>query len=446
MPSFLSPPQFPILSTLHSSSHNTMRSTITRQLSYFRNVKPAAPDAILGLTTAFAADNAPKSHKMNLGVGAYRDDNGEPWVLPSVAQAEQIVLSNPKYNHEYAPILGSSAFVNGVKDLLFGQTPNASALLKEGRVVTGQGVSGTGSLRVLAEFINGSASSNTDGVSIKRIAVPAPTWANHKAVLANAGLEVVPYAYYNAETRGLHIDALLQDLATFKEGDAILLHACCHNPTGVDPTSEQWDQILATIAKTGALPVFDLAYQGFGSGIIEDLDALEKACALVRSGSISNLVLAQSFAKNMGLYGERIGSFSLVTASENESAAVESQVKKTVRAMYSSPPAYGAKIVETVLSNKDVRSQWIDDVAVMRDRLRDVRQTLYDELQKCGGPKWDHLIQQKGMFCYTGLTKDQVRALREQSVYMTDDGRISVAGVNSSNVSRLAQEIAKVCQ
>ncbi|TID29144.1 hypothetical protein CANINC_002101 [Pichia inconspicua] len=420
-----------------------MRSSI-RKLSYFRKVTPAAPDAILGLTSAYAADNSAKSHKMNLGVGAYRDDNGDPWVLPSVAQAEQIVLADKKYNHEYAPILGSTSFVNEVKKLLFAQTPNAEALLNEGRIVTGQGISGTGSLRVLAEFISGSATTDTGGVSINRIAVPAPTWANHKAVLANAGLQVVPYSYYNAETRGLHIEALLNDLATLHEGDAVLLHACCHNPTGVDPTSEDWDKILATIAKSGALPVFDLAYQGFGAGLVEDLDALEKACTLVRSGDLPNLVLAQSFAKNMGLYGERVGSFSLITASETESNAVESQVKKTVRSMYSSPPAYGAKIVQTVLSNEKIHQQWVSDVAVMRDRLRNVRETLYNELQNCGGPKWDHLVQQKGMFCYTGLTKDQVRALRERSVYMTDDGRISVAGINSSNVKRLAQEIAKV--
>lgn len=418
-----------------------------RRLSYFRNVEAAPADPILGLSVAYINDPKPKNFKINLGVGAYRDANGEPWILPSVAEAERLLQTEPCYNHEYIPITGTPDYIRLVQEFMFSNdaTPNSKSLLKENRIITGQSISGTGSLRVLGEFINTKA-------NVKNIAIPNPSWANHESIFTNAGLKVSKYSYYDPNTQGLNLEALLDDLSKLKEGDSVLLHVCCHNPTGIDPSPAQWDQILQIIAERNLLPLFDMAYQGFSKGIVEDLEVVEKVSILIKNGNLENALFAQSFAKNMGLYGQRVGSFSIITASPDEKVNVESQVKKTVRSMYSSPPSYGSKIVETIFSNKTLYSQWIEEVGVMRDRLKDMRHVLFDELKglNCQGPSksgptgWEHIVEQNGMFCFTGLTPAQVAKLQEQSIYLTKNGRISIAGINENNVGRLAQEIAKV--
>lgn len=417
-----------------------------RSISVFKTLKPAPADPILSLTTSFLNDPAPHSHKINLGVGAYRTDAGKPWVLPSVQEAERRIIEDSSLNHEYIPILGTPKFVQLVQGFLFDNSAhgNTSKLLSQGRIVTGQGISGTGSLRVLGEFV-------LNGTSTKKISIPNPSWANHEAIFHNAGLEVVKYSYYDRETQGLHLGKLLEDLRALSPGDAVLLHVCCHNPTGIDPTAEEWEQILAIVEERQLLPLFDMAYQGFSTGLVEDLSVLDKVSQMVDNGKIGNMLLAQSFAKNMGLYGERVGSFSVVTASDSESRTVASQLKRTVRAMYSSPPCYGSKIVEKILEDDALRSQWSEEVSIMRDRLKNMRQLLYDRLVAlgCHGPGkdttgWGHLISQQGMFCFTGLTAEQVGRLQQASVYMTANGRMSVAGITPANVGRLAEEIASV--
>lgn len=416
----------------------------------FSKIEMAGADPILSLTTAYVNDPKPHSYKINLGVGAYRDERGKPWVLESVKKAELLIQEDHLLNHEYIPITGTNEFVSLVQNFLFGQAamPCSKQLLDaERRIVTGQGLSGTGSLRVLAEFLDKQVYKGRG-----RIAIPNPTWANHESIFHNAGLEVSKYAYYDPTTQGLNLARMLEDLDSMQAGDCVLLHVCCHNPTGVDPSSEEWDQILALISEKNLLPLFDMAYQGFAKGIFEDLLVVEKVSRLIKSGSgLQNALFAQSFAKNMGLYGERVGSFSIITANEDEKLNVQSQLKRIVRSMYSSPPSYGSKIVEKILGNRELYLQWFNEVSLMRNRLKEMRQLLFNELAEleCRGPGkgptgWEHLITQNGMFCFTGLTPTQVAALQKESIYMTRNGRISVAGINHGNVRRLATAIAGV--
>lgn len=423
-----------------------------RSVSFFGNIEMAPQDPILSQTIKFNNDPKPLDYKINLGVGAYRDNNGKPWVLPSVAKAEQLVQSDPNLNHEYIPILGTANYIKLIQNFLFnqeGKMPFAKQLLDSNRIATGQGLSGTGSLKVLGEFL--SKKVGTD--KIGKVLLPNPSWSNHGAIFATSGLKVDKYRYYDPASQGLDLTGMLEDLNKLNPGDAVLLHVCCHNPTGVDPNNEQWDQILEVIEDRQILPIFDMAYQGFSNGIVEDLSVIEKISKLViENGKIENALFSQSFAKNLGLYGERVGSFSIISGNEDEKLKIESQLKLIVRSMYSSPPCYGSKIVEKVLGEEELYNQWIDEVGVMRNRLKDMRMLLFNELKelKCHGPGktgptgWEHLIEQHGMFCFTGITPDQVDALQKQSIYMTKNGRISVAGVNSKNVDRLARSIAGV--
>lgn len=388
------------------------------------------PDAILGVTEAFKRDSNP--NKINLGVGAYRDDNGKPYVLPSVKQADQIVL-NKNLDKEYAPIVGTPEFGKLAAQLAYGDD---CPQLNNSLVSVVQGISGTGSLRVGVAFLKNFFPGE------KTIYVPTPTWGNHIPICKHAGLDVKHYRYYDPNTCGFDFNGALEDINNIPSKSIILLHACAHNPTGVDPKPDQWKEIAAIVKKKQLYPFFDMAYQGFASG-----DTVKDAFALrYFMKELGQLCLAQSFAKNMGLYGERVGAFSIVSADKEEAAKVLSQLKILVRAFYSSPPIHGARIVAEILGDSKLKNQWLTEVKGMADRIISVRQALKDNLQKEGSTKsWQHITDQIGMFCFTGLNASQVEKLiNEHSVYLTKDGRISMAGVTSKNVGYLAKAIHAV--
>jgi len=418
-----------------SASSSLQRSaapclTAVRNASFWSGVEMGPPDAILGVTEAFKRDNNPK--KMNLGVGAYRDDNGQPFVLPSVRQAEQNVLA-AKLNKEYAPIGGEGDFCKEAAKLAFGAD---SSVLKDSRNVTVQGISGTGSLRIGAEFISKHWPTN------RTIFLPKPTWGNHTPIFKFAGFNVGGYTYYDPSTCGLNFSGAMEDIKNIPEGSVIMLHACAHNPTGVDPTPEQWKEMSALIKQKNLLPYFDMAYQGFASGDVDkDAFALRH---FIDDGH--NVLLSQSFAKNMGLYGERVGAFTVVCADGDEAARVESQIKILIRPMYSNPPRHGARIATEVMTNPELRAQWLMDVKGMADRIISMRSQLRDGLAKNGSSRdWKHITDQIGMFAFTGMSPDQVEKItKDFSVYLTKDGRISIAGITSGNVGHLAEAMATV--
>lgn len=397
--------------------------------TWWSNVQQGPPDAILGVTEAFKRDQNPQ--KINLGAGAYRDDNGKPYVLPSVIQAEnQLIKKN--LDKEYAPISGISEFCNEAIKLAL---TSESSVIKDKCYASIQSISGTGALRVGGEFLQKYA-------PYKTIWVPIPTWGNHGQIFKFSGLEVKTYRYYNPNTCGLDFAGMVQDLSSAPSGSVILLHACAHNPTGVDPKPEQWKELSTLFKSKNLFPFFDMAYQGFASGNV-DRDA--SAVRLFLSDG-HKIALSQSFAKNMGLYGERIGLFSLTTSDTNEADRILSQLKIIARGMYSNPPIHGARLVAEILSNNQLKDQWLVEVKGMADRIISVRDKLKDLLAKEGSTQnWEHITDQIGMFCYTGLTKDQVKKLiEEHSVYLTNDGRISMAGVTTKNVEYLASAMHKV--
>ncbi|KAI9711875.1 MAG: aspartate transaminase aat1 [Chrysothrix sp. TS-e1954] len=391
---------------------------------------PQGPPAILGITEAFKADSHPE--KINLGVGAYRDDKGKPYVLPSVKSAEKRVVESG-LDKEYAGITGVPAFTKAAALLAYGADSKA---LSEDRVAITQSISGTGALRIggafMQRFYPGS----------KTIYIPTPSWANHNAVLKDSGLQVEKYRYYNADTIGLDFDGMVADIKTMPKGSIVLLHACAHNPTGVDPTQEQWRAISEAVKEGNHYPFFDMAYQGFASGDT-NMDAFPVRYFIEQGHT---LCLAQSFAKNMGLYGERVGAFSIVCESSEEKKRVDSQIKILVRPLYSNPPVHGARIASEILNDATLNQQWLGEVKGMADRIISMRALLKDNLEKLGSKHdWSHITSQIGMFAYTGLKANQMDALaKEHSVYATKDGRISVAGITSDNVKRLAESIYKV--
>jgi len=399
--------------------------------SPWSKIQMAPADPILGITVAFLEDKYPI--KVNLGAGTYKDNSNKPWVLPSVREAEKKIY-DAHMNHEYLPIQGLNTFNKLAAQLAFGDD---SKLLKEGRIVTTQALSGTGALRVgaafLAEHYNGGA---------KDVFVPDPTWSNHHSVFQREKFTVHQYKYYDAKTRGLDMNGLMQALQQAPSKSVFLLHACAHNPTVVDPTEEQWKQICETMKKKNHFAFLDSAYQGFATGdVVKDSFALHQ---LIKNNV--DLCLSQSFAKNMGLYGERIGAFHLVTGSTEESARVQSQLNLVVRAMISSPPLFGARIVETVLGNESLKQQWLKEVKVMADRIKSMRQQLKDGIKASGSThNWDHITNQIGMFAYTGLTAEQCDRMRSEfHVYLTRNGRISIAWVNTNNVKYVADAIHAV--
>ena len=401
----------------------------------FDSVTQVPPDPVFFVSQQYNACTA--AIKMNLGVGAYRTNDGKPLVLSVVKKAEQMVvnkLQNDTFNIEYLPIDGLPAFRAETVKLILGKDSKA---IKEGRVACCQSLSGTGALRLAAEFI--AANLGTD----RTVHISNPTWGNHKAIFAKAGLPVVQYRYFKAETKGLDFDGMMADLEKVKPGDIVLLHGCAHNPTGVDPTMHQWQKIAVAVKKAKALPFFDCAYQGYASG---DLDTDAASVRYFETQGIEMMV-AQSYSKNFGLYGERIGALSVTTNDGPAVAkAIQSQLKMIVRPMYSNPPSNGARIVAQVLSDPALYAEWVAELKGMSGRIIEMRKKLREGLEKLKPDMdWSFITTQIGMFAYTGLSVGQVgRLTKEFNIFMLSSGRISMAGVSSGTVQYLAESIAKV--
>jgi len=389
------------------------------------------PDGILGLVEAFQKDDFPK--KVNLSVGAYRSDEGKPWVLPSVKKAEERVLA-ASMNKEYAPIHGVNDFVETARAFALGK---ASPALAEGRVASVQSLSGTGACRVIGEFYRKFL---PPGAAIY---MPDPTWGNHANIFRSAGLDVRSYRYLDRQTNGLDLDGMIADLSEAPEGSAVLLHACAHNPTGVDPTTDDWKRLCTALkARPGLSLFFDSAYQGFASG---DAEADAFAIRHFVSEGVP-FALAQSFAKNFGLYGERVGVLSMICDDAEEAGRILSQFKIIVRGMYSNPPIHGARIVATVLGDEGLEAEWRAECKTMADRIITMRDALRAGVSQAGSTHdWGHITSQIGMFCYTGMSEAQVGRLKDEyHIYITKDGRISMAGINEANVGYVAAAMHEV--
>ena len=397
-------------------------------MSLFSAVEMAPRDPILGLNEQFAADTNPQ--KVNLGVGVYYDDNGKLPLLDCVRQAEKQLLEAPKARG-YLPIDGIAAYDQGVKNLVFGAD---SEPVKSGRVATVQGLGGTGGLKIGADFLK---RLNPNA----KVLISDPSWENHRALFAQAGFTVETYPYYDAATRGLNFAGMLAALNAAPAGTIIVLHACCHNPTGYDITAAQWDQVVAACKARGLVPFLDMAYQGFGQGIAEDGAAVAKFTA-----SGQTFLVSTSFSKSFSLYGERVGALSVLCTDKAEADRVLSQLKIMIRTNYSNPPTHGGTVVATVLNTPALRALWEQELAGMRVRIKQMRSTLVERL-KAAGVKQDmsFITDQVGMFSYSGLSKDQMVRLRSEfGVYGTDTGRMCVAALNSKNIDYVCQSIAKV--
>ena len=397
-------------------------------MSLFTAVEMAPRDPILGLNEQFNADTNP--NKVNLGVGVYFDDNGKLPLLQCVQAAEKTMMATPTARG-YLPIDGIVAYDNAVKSLVFGAD---SEPVKSGRVATVQAIGGTGGLKIGADFLK----KVSPGA---KVLISDPSWENHRALFTNAGFTVDTYAYYDAAKRGVNFEGMLASLNAAVPGTIVLLHACCHNPTGYDISAEQWDQVIAVIQAKGLTPFLDMAYQGFGNGIAEDGAVIQK---FVASGL--SFFVSTSFSKSFSLYGERVGALSVLCTSKEEADRVLSQLKIVIRTNYSNPPTHGGAVVAAVLNNPELRALWEKELGEMRVRIKAMRQKLVDGL-KAAGVKQDmgFITQQIGMFSYSGLSKDQMVRLRSEfGVYGTDTGRMCVAALNSKNIDYVCQAIAKV--
>ena len=397
-------------------------------MSLFTAVEMAPRDPILGLNEQFAADTNP--NKVNLGVGVYFDDNGKLPLLECVQSAEKAMMDKPT-PRGYLPIDGIAAYDAAVKSLVFGAD---SEPVTSGRVATVQGIGGTGGLKIGADFLK-KISPNA------KVMISDPSWENHRALFTNAGFQVDSYAYYDAEKRGVNFDGMLASLNAAAAGTIVVLHACCHNPTGYDITPAQWDQVIAVVKSKNLTPFLDMAYQGFGHGIQEDGAVIGK---FVAAGL--NFLVSTSFSKSFSLYGERVGALSVVCIDKEECGRVLSQLKIVIRSNYSTPPIHGGAVVAAVLANPEWRATWEKELSEMRVRIKAMRQKLVDGL-KAAGVKQDmsFITTQIGMFSYSGLNKDQMVRLRSEfGVYGTDTGRMCVAALNSKNIDYVCQAIAKV--
>ena len=399
-------------------------------MSLFSAVEMAPRDPILGLNEQFAADQNPA--KVNLGVGVYFDENGKLPLLACVQAAEKALMDTPK-PRGYLPIDGIAAYDNGVKALVFGAD---SDVVKQGRVATVQALGGTGGLKIGADFLK---KLNPNA----KVLISDPSWENHRALFTQAGFDVGTYRYYDAATRRLNFDGMLADLKAAAPGTVVVLHACCHNPTGYDITPGQWAQVIEVV-KAGKLTAFlDMAYQGFADGITDDGAVVGK---FVAAGL--DVFVSTSFSKSFSLYGERVGALSVVCASKEEADKVLSQLKIMIRTNYSNPPTHGGAVVAMVLGDAKLRAQWEEELAGMRKRIKAMRQALVDGL-KAAGVKQDmsFITTQVGMFSYSGLSKDQMVRLRDEfGVYGTDTGRMCVAALNENNIGYVCESIAKVMQ
>ncbi len=397
-------------------------------MSLFSAVEMAPRDPILGLNEQYNADTNP--NKVNLGVGVYFDDNGKLPLLQCVQVAEKAMMEKPAARG-YLPIDGIVAYDNAVKGLVFGAD---SDVVQSGRVSTVQAIGGTGGLKIGADFLKKVTPS-------AKVLISDPSWENHRAIFTNAGFEVGSYAYYDADKRGVNFDGMLADLNAAEAGTIVVLHACCHNPTGYDITPEQWDQVIAVIKARGLTAFLDMAYQGFGHGIAEDGAVIGK---FVDAGL--NIFVSTSFSKSFSLYGERVGALSVVASDKEEAARVLSQLKIVIRTNYSNPPTHGGAVVAAVLGNPELRALWEQELGEMRVRIKAMRQKLVDGLKAAGVQQdMSFITTQIGMFSYSGLSKDQMVRLRNEfGVYGTDTGRMCVAALNSKNIDYVCQAIAKV--
>ena len=393
----------------------------------FESADLLPPDAIFGLTEKFKND--PNENKISLTVGVYKDENGKTPLIKAVADAEKI-LAEAKASKTYLPIDGMPAYNEHIGRMLLG--PVADSVKWKSTQTPG----GTGGLRVAGELLKRALDCDTIWMS-------KPTWANHPKIFENAGFNISQYDYLSAEGVSLDFDAMKKSIESqAKPGQAILLHGACHNPTGVDPTKEQWAELLALVAEKGLLPLFDFAYQGFGDGLDEDASAIRDYL----SGGDKEALICSSFSKNFGLYGERVGGLTVVSTSADASAAMQTQVKTIIRRMYSNPPTHGAAIVNTVLSDETLKASWKSELDEMRERIKTLRTAFVDTMKQVAPARdFGFINDQRGMFSYSGLTDDVAQSLMDDhSVYILRSGRINVAGINDSNRQRLCEAIASV--
>ncbi|MEA3154453.1 MAG: aromatic-amino-acid transaminase [Betaproteobacteria bacterium] len=396
--------------------------------SLFAHVDMAPNDPILGVTEAYNAD--PNPNKVNLGVGVYTDDQGKVPVLECVRRAEQQMAATAMPRN-YLPIDGLKPYDRAVQDVLFGLD---SAALKEGRVVTVQAIGGTGGLKLGADLLR---RVNPDA----DIWISDPSWENHRAIFDYAGYKVHTYPYYDPETHGVRFDAMMETLETVPSGSIMVLHACCHNPTGVDLKEPQWERVIEAVNRRGLVPFLDIAYQGFADGLDADASAVRRfsnACPVV--------FVSSSFSKSLSLYGERVGALSIVTQDATEVSRVLSQVKRVIRTNYSSPPTHGSQAAATVLTTPELRVLWDQELGQMRDRIKTMRRQLVEKIRGFRADfDFSFVVEQRGMFSYSGLNREQVRRLREEySIYTIDSGRICVAALSSRNIDYVAKAVASV--
>ncbi len=395
--------------------------------SIFSSIELAPRDPILGITEAFNADT--NTRKVNLGVGVYYDEGGKLPVLECVRRAEKQLAENPA-PRGYLPIDGIPGYVQAVQQLVLGSD---SAALKEGRVVGAQALGGTGALKIAADFLQRFHAG-------AEVWISTPSWENHRALFESAGFKVQQYPYYDPQTRDIDFANMTKTLEALPSGAIVVLHACCHNPTGVDLKPEQWTRVIEIVKARGLVPILDMAYQGFAEGLDADGAAVRRFaehCAPV--------FIASSFSKSFSLYGERAGALNIVTASKDEAMRVLSQLKRIIRTNYSNPPTHGGKIVATVLADPELRALWEKELGQMRERIKQMRAALVQEVKQAGGKDMQFVLNQRGMFSYSGLSKEAVERLRkEYAIYAVDSGRICVAALNSKNVEYVAKAVAAV--
>ena len=394
----------------------------------FETISPAPEDSILGLTEAFKKDQNP--NKINLGVGVYKDGGGQTPVLSTVKEAEERLLRS-EATKSYLPIDGLAAYAALSQAIVFGSEHD---ILRAGRAATVQTPGGTGALRVAADFVRRISPQATVWLS-------DPTWPNHPNVFGSAALQVQSYPYFEAEANGVAFDRMVAVLEAIPKGDVLLLHGCCHNPTGADLSSQQWQAVAALCAERGILPLLDFAYQGFGDGLDEDATGVTTVADHCRE-----FLVATSYSKNFGLYNERVGAMTLVAANSEAVEAAHSHLKICVRTNYSNPPAHGGQIVAEILGDTELRKRWEVELAEMRNRINDMRHLFVETLDQQGAVRdFSFIARQRGMFSYSGLTPEQVQALRERhSVYIVGSGRINVAGMTEANMDYLCEAIADV--
>ena len=396
----------------------------------WKNIQPAPPDSILGLTEQFKKDENPR--KVNLGVGVYKDNSGNTPILEVVKKAEQTLLTS-QTTKSYLPISGDPAYGRAVQKLVLGEDSDAC---RSSRAVTVHAPGGTGALKVGAHLLKKFKPQS-------RVWVSSPTWANHNGIFGNAGFEIDSYGYYNPRSKDLDFDRMMKDLNAISAGDIVILHTCCHNPSGVDLDRDQWNEVVRSADSHGWIPFLDFAYQGFGDGVEEDRYAVER---FVASGM--DVLVASSFSKNFGLYNERAGALTVICPGAEEAAVAMSHLKTVIRTNYSNPPAHGGLTATIILDDPELYRQWLAELAAMRDRIRDMRSGLVKGLANCGVEgDFSFIERQRGMFSFSGLSDEVVQWLRaEKAVYMVGGGRINLAGLTTDNMDYVCRSIAEALQ